>query len=200
MTSVGFTFDLLTVVLMAGVIAMVVSTTLMVVDMMPSRRRGQRGEAAEPTGRRLSPAAARLVAQARERAALNSADPAVITSQLGLDAPTRPSPGDEMTLLVPPSAPGTIVLPPGSVSMAPRPTEPQLALPAGPSPEAIDLRVPPVVGPVIDVPFVPTANDRLSFYEASNLAQHLALNDPDRIVDVIKQWLQNDTRVYEEDV
>jgi hypothetical protein len=58
----------------------------------------------------------------------------------------------------------------------------------------------PVGGPVIEVPMVPAPGETLSFYEASSLASHLASNDPDRIVDVIQQWLRSDVRVYEEDV
>jgi hypothetical protein len=58
----------------------------------------------------------------------------------------------------------------------------------------------PAGGPVIDVPMVPTPGEKLSYYEASTLASHLASNDPDRIVDVIQQWLRSDVRVYEEDV
>ncbi len=194
MIAAGLTFDLLTVVLMGGVIAMIVSTTLMVVDMMPNRRRHDLRDAVQ---RRLSPGAARLLAQAQERAALASTDPAVLSSQLGLD-------GSDVSIVVDHSSTEPIVLPPGAVTMAPRPVHAPLALPPG------DEIVVPVVtdrtgrpgahGPIIDVPIVPQPGERLSFHEASNLASHLAMNDPDRIVEVIQQWLRNDGRTYEEDV
>jgi len=198
----GLTLDLLTIVLMGGVIAMIVSTTLMVIDMMPGRRGGTGQSAWEPRVRRLSPGAARLIAQARERAALASADPGFITSQLGLDgldpiAPMRQMPVD-------PYAIDAIVLPPGAVTMAPHPTHEPLALPPGPVIEIPQVPGRPAmghhVGPVIEMPVVPEPGEKLSFYEASSLASHLALNDPDRIVDVIQQWLRSDVRVYEEDV
>ena len=202
MPAAGLTFDLLTIVLMGGVIAMIVSTTLMVIDMMPGRRGSVGSSAWEPRVRRLSPGAARLIAQARERAALASADPGLIASQLGLDG-IDPV-GAVQQLPVDPYAVDTIVLPPGAVTMAPHPAHEPLALPAGPV-----IEVPrahgrpaagPLGGPVIEVPMVPTPGEKLSFYEASTLASHLASNDPDRIVDVIQQWLRSDVRVYEEDV
>jgi hypothetical protein len=198
----GLTFDLLTIVLMGGVIAMIVSTTLMVIDMMPGRRGSVGSSAWEPRVRRLSPGAARLIAQARERAALASADPGLIASQLGLDG-IDPV-GAVQQLPVDPYAVDTIVLPPGAVTMAPYPAHEPLALPAGPVIEVP--RAPgrptaaPLGGPVIEVPMVPAPGEKLSFYEASTLASHLASNDPDRIVDVIQQWLRSDVRVYEEDV
>lgn len=197
MIAAGLTFDLLTVVLMGGVIAMIVSTTLMVVDMMPGRRQYGRQDLRDVVQRRLSPGAARLLAQAQERAALASTDPALLSKQLGLDG-VDPSTYPEH------SATEAIVLPPGAVTLAPRPIQSPLALPPG---EAIVVLPfvdrtgrPPVSGPVIDVPIVPQPGDRLSFHEASNLASHLAMNDPDRIVEVIQQWLRNDGRTYEEDV
>ena len=202
MTAAGLTLDLLTIVLMGGVIAMIVSTTLMVIDMMPGRRGSVGSSAWEPRVRRLSPGAARLIAQARERAALASADPGLIASQLGLDGIERV--GAVQQLPVDPYAVDTIVLPPGAVTMAPYPAHEPLALPAGPVIEVP--RAPgrptaaPLGGPVIEVPMVPTPGEKLSFYEASTLASHLASNDPDRIVDVIQQWLRSDVRVYEEDV
>jgi hypothetical protein len=201
-TAAGLTFDLLTVVLMGGVIAMIVSTTLMVIDMMPGRRAGGRNSAWEPRMRRLSPGAARLIAQARERAALASADPSLIASQLGLDGIDPVAPVQQLS--VDPYIVDAIVLPPGAVTMAPHPVHEPLALPAGPVIEVP--RTPgrptatPAGGPVIDVPMVPAPGEKLSFYEASTLASHLASNDPDRIVDVIQQWLRSDVRVYEEDV
>jgi hypothetical protein len=201
-TAAGLTFDLLTIVLMGGVIAMIVSTTLMVIDMMPGRRGGVRNAAWEPRVRRLSPGAARLIAQARERAALASADPSLIASQLGLDGLEPVVPVQHLS--VDPYSVDTIVLPPGAVTLAPHPVHEPLALPAGPVIEVP--RAPgrptamPAGGPVIDVPMVPTPGEKLSYYEASTLASHLASNDPDRIVDVIQQWLRSDVRVYEEDV
>lgn len=197
MIAAGLTFDLLTIVLMGGVIAMIVSTTLMVVDMMPNRRQHGRHDFRDAMHRRLSPGAARLLAQAQERAALASTDPALLSSQLGLD-------GLDISSVTQGMATDAIVLPPGAVTMAPRPGQPPLALPPG---EAIvlmptvDRSTPlPMSGPVIDVPVVPQPGDRLSFHEASNLASHLANNDPDRIVEVIQQWLRSDGRTYEEDV
>jgi hypothetical protein len=201
-TAAGLTLDLLTIVLMGGVIAMIVSTTLMVIDMMPGRRGAVRPPAWEPRVRRLSPGAARLIAQARERAALASADPGLIASQLGLDGIERVVPVQQLP--VDPYTADAIVLPPGSVTMAPHPAHEPLALPAGPIIEVPQGSVRPmggpVGGPVIEVPMVPAPGEKLSFYEASSLASHLASNDPDRIVDVIQQWLRSDVRVYEEDV
>jgi hypothetical protein len=173
-----------------------------VIDMMPGRRGSVGSSAWEPRVRRLSPGAARLIAQARERAALASADPGLIASQLGLDG-IDPV-GAVQQLPVDPYAVDTIVLPPGAVTMAPYPAHEPLALPAGPVIEVP--RAPgrptaaPLGGPVIEVPMVPAPGEKLSFYEASTLASHLASNDPDRIVDVIQQWLRSDVRVYEEDV
>jgi hypothetical protein len=201
-TAAGLTLDLLTIVLMGGVIAMIVSTTLMVIDMMPGRRGSVRPSAWEPRVRRLSPGAARLIAQARERAALASADPGLLAGQLGLDGIERGRPVQQLS--VDPYTVEAIVLPPGAVTMAPHPTHEPIALPPGPIIEVplVPARptVGPVGGPVIDVPMVPAPGEKLSFYEASSLASHLASNDPDRIVDVIQQWLRSDVRVYEEDV
>jgi hypothetical protein len=201
-TAAGLTLDLLTIVLMGGVIAMIVSTTLMVIDMMPGRRGGVRNSAWEPRVRRLSPGAARLIAQARERAALASADPGLIASQLGLDGIERVVPVQQLP--VDPYTVDAIVLPPGAVTMAPHPAHEPIALPPGPIIEVPQGSVRPmggpVGGPVIEVPMVPAPGEKLSFHEASSLASHLASNDPDRIVDVIQQWLRSDVRVYEEDV
>jgi hypothetical protein len=201
-TAAGLTLDLRTIVLMGGVIAMIVSTTLMVIDMMPGRRSGVRNSAWEPRVRRLSPGAARLIAQARERAALASADPGLISSQLGLDGIERGVPAKQLP--VDPYTVEAIVLPPGAVTMAPHPAHEPIALPPGPSIEVPQVSVRPtwgpVGGPIIEVPMVPAPGEKLSFHEASSLASHLALNDPDRIVDVIQQWLRSDVRVYEEDV
>ena len=202
MTAAGLTLDLLTIVLMGGVIAMIVSTTLMVIDMMPGRRGAVRPPTWEPRVRRLSPGAARLIAQARERAALASADPGLIASQLGLDGIDRVVPVQQLP--VDPYTVEAIVLPPGAVTMAPHPAHEPIALPPGPIIEVPQGSVRPaggpVGGPVIEVPMVPAPGEKLSFYEASSLASHLASHDPDRIVDVIQQWLRSDVRVYEEDV
>ena len=205
MTAAGFTFDLLTIVLMGGVIAMIVSTTLMVIDMMPGRRVGTRLPGRDALARRLSPGAARLIAQARERAALASADPGLIASQLGLDGIDRAEAGGAIRVVAADVFPAEpIVLPPGAVTIAPHPHHEPIALPPGPV-----IEVPLAherhdqgrwAGPVIDVPVAPVPGERLSFYEASSLASHLAHNDPERIVEVIQQWLRNDARTYEEDV
>jgi hypothetical protein len=117
--------DLLTMLLGLGVLVLVITTTIMLIEFLPSSRPRRR-----PAQRALSVGAAQAVADARARAAAAS-------GVLGIG--------------------------------------------------------PPVTGQIIDLPDGRWADRQMSVDEASALAAHFAETDPQRVAEVISQWIRADS-------
>jgi hypothetical protein len=126
----AFAPDVATVVLGLGVLALVVTVTMMLLEYMPGARGGPK-VARPPQPRALSVGAAQAVAEARARAAAAS-------EVLGLPAP--------------------------------------------------------VAGQIVDVSDRRLTDRSLSVDEASAIAVHFAENDPQRVAEVISQWIRSDSK------
>ena len=119
-----FEGDLLTMLLGLGVLVLVITTTIMLIEFLPSSRPRKR-----PSPRALSVGAAQVVADARARASAHS-------GVLGMGSP--------------------------------------------------------VTGQIIDLSDGRWADRQMSVDEANALAAHFAETDPQRVAEVISQWIRAD--------
>lgn len=138
--------DLLTALLVAGVVVLVVSTSIMIAGYLPAskarpRKRQQRSK--------LSPSAAKAMAVAEARAAMARAQ---------LSAP-RPSP----------TVPAPAALAPLGHSSS-------------------------VSGQIIDISDRLSSDQGISAEDAEVIAAHYADTDPQRVAEVINQWIRADSR------
>ncbi len=197
-------FDLLTLLLTGGVIALIVSTVIMILDLVPNRRAPRRGQMF--TTNSISPGAARILAQARSKAAIASGeanplrpDPFLLDGQV-TDVSAIDLSGDGMADSPDPlSNPSPI---PATVRLAPREGAPtgELGNPAaGPSRRSGDRAV-RAGQPPLALPAGATYPMPKTYEEAMALVSHYAEVDPTRVAEVIHLWLLGDRRVYEEDV
>lgn len=195
--------DLATLLFTVGIVVLVVSTLVMVLEMLPRRHvpgargarsaggRARSGRHVQPyAGVPLSPDAAQVLSVAQQRAG---------AKQAGID------PGLVGV------APSPVALPQVTPMLAPAPPMAAIGAPA-PSPIAIGPIVhEPVVGEsmVIDVeprheprrvvrhlvPGEPPTTEMVM-----DLLQELAERDPERLAEIIKEWLRSDLRRrYDED-
>ena len=180
-------FDVLTLLLTAGVIVLIISTVIMVLDLVPGRKpnrwTGGRDSAT------LSPAAARLLAAARRKAevahsdalgvvAVNATTEVIDERPIPVTLQMAPSPVHDNTIVIEPSPTQVTATRPAPST---RPNSAPKALPPGPANAS------------------PSAKAS-SFDEAMALVAHYAEVDPGRVADVIHQWLRSDERLYEEDI
>jgi len=180
-------FDVLTLLLTAGVIVLIISTVIMVLDLVPGRKpnrwTGGRDSAT------LSPAAARLLAAARRKAevahsdalgvvAVNATTEEIDERPLTVTLQIAPAPVHDNTIVIEPSPTQVTATRPAPST---RPNSAPKALPPGPANAS------------------PSAKAS-SFDEAMALVAHYAEVDPGRVADVIHQWLRSDERLYEEDI
>jgi hypothetical protein len=176
-------FDVLTLLLTAGVIALIISTVIMVLDLMPSRKPGRWAGSRDSSD--LSPAAARVLAAARRKAEVANSDAVGVVAvsnnpQLIDERPIpvtlqmAPSPVHDNTIVIEASATPTGALRPAPTT----PSKPELKA----------------------LPPAPAHAKPGSFEDAMALVAHYAEVDPGRVADVIHQWLRSDERLYEEDI
>lgn len=207
--------DLVTLLFTAGIVVLVVSTLVMLLEMMPRRHRGPHRQAGhhprvhgrhhrgnQPTvpygGIPLSPTAAQVLSVAQQRAG---------AKQAGLE----PSLG-----VVGPSPVASSLMPSPSAQPMLEPLGPRIAL-AAPGP---DVAPPPIaLGPISHEPATqepmvievePRSEPRRAVRHLApgevpttdmvmELLQELAEREPERLVQIIQQWLRSDRRRFVED-
>jgi hypothetical protein len=200
-----FPVDLATLLFTVGIVVLVVSTLVMVLEMLPRRRPpgspppwAQPGRGARP-GRRstpyagvaLSPDAAQVLSVAQQRAGAKQAG-----LELGVvGVPPSPVTLSSLTTPVIESSPPLAAI--GSAAPAPIALGPIAHEPMMPGPTVIDVEPRQEPRRVVRhlSPGEPPTTEMVM-----DLLQELAERDPERLAEIIKEWLRSDLRRrYDED-